>query len=467
MTTSALKNNEPYISSSMQKLLNKKANIFFQEQFDNSSKLTFLVPSSGELKQIKVPFLKKIKMIMIAFGLLFLYFTKIFVVISKSNESKKNRMVLVFSLTIDQVFKDNSLYNFYQFLNRKKFNLTKKSEILIECRGVLRTKKYSNLIVALDIPLKIFTVKFSIKQKMELMLIFSHKLLILIKSFHSSQYMYLVFKEYIYDESVYLLVLSGNQVDKVITGPGNYKYQPIIFEIPEFRGERVMLWYSSNSIPIRYKSKEVENVVKPLEVFLKQMAIDTHWVWTSEHKEYLRRLTDADIFIQGSMVFYNRPKKLNYSRKYDLVIFDVTPLNSNSIYRDTIASFPVAKGFIDDIVENVGLVSKQLNRDIKIHIKHKRPFHQIHSSEYITYIDNLVKDGELSVLPLSMNLYETIAESKMIIGYPFTSPVVIGQELKIPSIYYSSSHILVNYNQSNFIQNKFELFNILEKTLGG
>jgi hypothetical protein len=145
----------------------------------------------------------------------------------------------------------------------------------------------------------------------------------------------------------------------------------------------------------------------------------------------------------------------------------VTPLNSNSIYRDTIASFPVVKEFIDDIVENVGLVSKQLNRDIKIHIKHKRPFHQIHSSEYIAYIDNLVKDGELSVLPLSMNLYKTIAESKMIIGYPFTSPVVIGQELKIPSIYYSSSHILVNYNQSNFIQNKFELFNILENTLGG
>ena len=83
--------------------------------------------------------------------------------------------------------------------------------------------------------------------------------------------MYLIFKEYVFDENVYLSILNKKQVNKIITGPGNYKYQPIIFDIPEFKAERVMLWYSSNSIPIMYKSKKVENKHRHWEIFLKYM----------------------------------------------------------------------------------------------------------------------------------------------------------------------------------------------------
>lgn len=468
MTAFKLKNSKVFGSSSMQKLLNKKVNVYFQENSRNTQRPRFTIPNYNELKLIKVSFLKKIRIIAISFGLLFLYFTKMFVVISKSNKSKKNKTIFIFSLTKDQVFRDSSLHEFHNFLHSKKINMTKKNEILVECRGVLRTKKYSNLIVTLDIPLKVFTVKFSLQQKIVLMFEFSRRLSTLIKSFNNSQFMYLVYKEYIFDECVYLLFLSENQVNKVITGPGNFKYQPVIFEMSEYTGERIMIWYSANSVPIKYKSKlgNIDRNYKLTEGFLKQMKIDTHWVWTNQHKKYLRKLTGSNIFVKQSMVFYNCPKKINYSKKYDIVIFDVTPQNSKSEFSNTIYAFSPAKEFIDEVIESAMLVSQKLGRDISICIKHKRSFSKYHSSRYITYIDNLAENGKLFVLPLNTNLYKTIAESRMIIGYPFTSPVVIGQELKIPSIYYSSSNLLSKYHKNDFIQDKFMLRKFIEKKLG-
>jgi len=56
--------------------------------------------------------------------------------------------------------------------------------------------------------------------------------------------------------------------------------------------------------------------------------------------------------------------------------------------------------------------------------------------------------------------------SKVVIGFPFTSLVIIGQELKVPSIYYSLANLLVKYNPTNFIQSKFELRKYIEIYLG-
>jgi polysaccharide biosynthesis PFTS motif protein len=78
----------------------------------------------------------------------------------------------------------------------------------------------------------------------------------------------------------------------------------------------------------------------------------------------------------------------------------------------------------------------------------------------------LAKNRQLSVLPLDSDLYETIAASKIVIGFPFTSPVIIGQELKVPSIHYSSTNTLVKYNHANFIQSKLELRKYIETNLG-
>ena len=86
MATFRLTNDNVLVSSSMQKLLNKKVNIHFQKKGKSTQNTKFIIPTRNELKQIKVSHLKKIKIIVIALSLLFLYFTKLFVVISKNIE---------------------------------------------------------------------------------------------------------------------------------------------------------------------------------------------------------------------------------------------------------------------------------------------------------------------------------------------------------------------------------------------
>ena len=452
MSVPLTKNSKLYISSYMQRLLNKKVNL--------------TASSRIELMQIKLPFFKKIKIILIALILFLFYCTKIFRIAPKKNKIRENKTVLIYSLTKDQIFKDNSISKLHDFLVSKKFNISEKNEILIECRRILRSRMYSNLVVTFDIPLRIFTTKLSLKGQLKLLLVFFCKLTILVKSFNNSQYIYLVFREYVFDENVYFAIANKNTINKIITTPTAIQYQPISFEIPDFAVERVMLWYSTNSIPIKYKSRKTSIFEKNLENSLQRMAIDTHWVWTNEHKKYLKKMTNSAILVRGSMIFYNPTKKLDSNKKYDVVIFDVTPQNSKSVFKDTIYSFPVAKEFIDDIIESVDLVSQKLDRNIGIYIKHKRNFAPTHSSKYIAYIDVLAKNRQLSVLPLDSDLYEIIATSKIVIGFPFTSPVIIGQELKVPSIYYSSTSTLVKYNQANFIQSKLELRKYIETNLG-
>ena len=51
--------------------------------------------------------------------------------------------------------------------------------------------------------------------------------------------------------------------------------------------------------------------------------------------------------------------------------------------------------------------------------------------------------------------------SKALIGFPFSSSVIIGQKLTVPSVFYFSANTLVKYNLTNFIQNKFKSRNIL------
>ena len=92
MSIPLFKNDKIYISSSLKNLLNKKVNFFFQNKFKNTQKLKFTIFSNDELAQIKLPLLKKIKIIIIALSLLFLYFTKMFICVSESKKIKKIKL---------------------------------------------------------------------------------------------------------------------------------------------------------------------------------------------------------------------------------------------------------------------------------------------------------------------------------------------------------------------------------------
>ena len=68
----------------------------------------------------------------------------------------------------------------------------------------------------------------------------------------------------------------------------------------------------------------------------------------------------------------------------------------------------------------------------------------------------------------NQNLYDLISNSRLVIGFPFTSPVIIGQELNKPSVFYCSSKLLKpQYKDQNnlFLNTKDSLFSYMEKML--
>ena len=73
----------------------------------------------------------------------------------------------------------------------------------------------------------------------------------------------------------------------------------------------------------------------------------------------------------------------------------------------------------------------------------------------------LIKNGKIYISSYIQRLLSKkvnfITSSEVVIGFTFTSPVIIGQELKVPSIYYSSTNTLVKFNPANFIRSKLEL----------
>ena len=81
---------------------------------------------------------------------------------------------------------------------------------------------------------------------------------------------------------------------------------------------------------------------------------------------------------------------------------------------------------------------------------------------------NEFNNSFIDVIDSNQNLYDLISNSKLVIGFPFTSPVVIGQELDRPSIFYCSSKLLPIAHKGrklSFIQSQTSLYSYMEKIL--
>ena len=116
------------ISDNLQQLIYKKVKAFYTIEAtkisNTKSKDVSLVATS--LKNLKVPFIMKITSLLIAHGLLVLYFIKIF------RKNSNDTHTLIYSLTKDQILRENSLAKIYDFLKTRKIHSNETSKILIE-----------------------------------------------------------------------------------------------------------------------------------------------------------------------------------------------------------------------------------------------------------------------------------------------------------------------------------------------
>lgn len=447
-------------SNEIQNLLHKK--VFAKSKYFYSTKnppkdLTEIMPV-GALSKVST-----IKSYLVCILFLNLYFLNIFRL--KSKDSGKN-LILIYSLSKKQAIRNGSTKSLYIFLKSKGLVRNLDSVVLIEIRKILWRKKYEKARTTLDIPLRIYINNFSLILKVICWISMCKRFFRIMQHHRKNPQLSMVFKEFIFDQIVYS-AMDPDKTDKLITTQSNIAYQPLVFEYESFTAKKFMIWYSSNSVPIKYKKEELKRFTINPTVYT-DMRIDEHWVWTKEHKKYLSKYSQAKILVKQSLMFYG-PENLNASsKKIDVLVFDVTPFNNTEITRNSIYTTRESVNFINEITACVKMLNQTNQKDYRVKLKHKRRILKNHSSDYSNFIDHKVKNFEIEIISSDENLYDLISDSKLVIGFPFTSPVVIGQELNRPSIFYCSSKLLPITHKSQkipFIQNQTSLYSYMEKVL--
>ena len=395
--------------------------------------------------------------------ILIAYFTNIFKVTSKSN---RQTLVLIYSLNKDQAIRHRSVKSLNAFLKSRGVINNSKTLVLIEIRKILWNKNYEMTRTTIDIPLRIYADNFTTIKKINCWISMCHRFYKIMKLQRSDRSVSLILKEYIFDEIVYTTLGSVN-IEKLITTQSNIAYQPLIFEYKNMGVKRLMIWYSSNSVPIKYKKANLERFTINPAVY-NNMGIDEHWVWTKKHKQFLIKHTDIKVLVKQSLMFYDSEESRPSIRSYDVVIFDVTPYSDEKINNDSIFTSSEMIRFINESLACVVMLNKKYGVNYKVHLKHKRKMTKDHSSNYSNFIGKKISNKEISIVSPNQNLYDLISNSRLVIGFPFTSPVIIGQELDKPSIFYCSSKLLKPpYKDQNnlFLNTKDSLFSYMEKML--
>lgn len=90
-------------------------------------------------------------------------------------------------------------------------------------------------------------------------------------------------------------------------------------------------------------------------------------------------------------------------------------------------------------------LANKSKKPLNIAIKHKKILHNLHSKNYIDFMNTIKDRKTITIIHPDVNLYDLIQQSRSVIGFPFTSPSIIAKEMNVPVIYYSRNHLMASY----------------------
>jgi polysaccharide biosynthesis PFTS motif protein len=191
-----------------------------------------------------------------------------------------------------------------------------------------------------------------------------------------------------------------------------------------------MIWYATNWRPIQKNAgSAVPGILsKDLEFF-----VDLHLVWDKFEIETLREYGIVKTKDFGSMLFYPFTNTKVLPKLLTVTFFDVTPLKDSTGFYSEQMSIRNILGLVKAIAKH----KESSGVEVCLQIKPKRKYLKSHSSEYITILQKLSQNGSLTQLPSDSNLYHTVGSSSLVLGTPFTSPVLIAKELGVSCAFMS------------------------------
>lgn len=386
---------------------------------------------------------------------------------AKSNTAKDNKGAnLIYGITSAQIFdkRDNSIDSLVSFLEQDRLGLSEiqHGKILVEIREPKFIKSFHQ-------------GRVSIGSRMEELIFFElegidTRIKILIKIF--LRYMCLIFSpiklhEYRFSFFQYLVsdIIFDKKFEKkmnlLITTQSQLLTQPFPFHIDskELSGKRIMLWYSTNHGRI---SKDNSPWEYDYDSKLSCIFIDRNLVWNKSEENRLRKLGVSAQAV-GSIIFkpnpyfesdvshYHKANRKCHRSEHNLIIFDVQPRFDASETR--LYSYKNMGFFIEEVLRATSASSLKIN----CHVKPKREFSKKSelSDEYLNLIESFEKQGKISVLAPSSNLYDLVEHYCMAISIPHTSAGYIFYEANLQSCFYTPYHLqeLVDLNFQNEIEN--------------
>jgi len=348
------------------------------------------------------------------------------------------------------------------FISEKRFDLNLGPETIVEARSVRLKKKSNKLIWTRDI--HIYLIKYlSLNSRFKLVLQILKYHFLILKSAYNCFEIIATYKELVFEMQIAKELLGSNLIGTLINTNSSYSFQDSFFHLTfdAKPHDSCMFWYSDNSVNKPIFNNSIASFDQSL---FEEMKIKKHFVWADSHARYLKKFTEHEISIVGSQLLYPRPKNISRIKEFDFIIFDVTPFASSS----SIDFYSEARmmGFIKDIMD--ALAYPEFS-SFKGGVKPKRLHTDKHSRKYVRLINNSFGPNHKYILfTPDSELYELIAKSRCVIGVPFTSPVVIAKELRVPSCYYIGDDKVIlpkKYNNIPVLRNKQELLSFLQSSL--
>jgi hypothetical protein len=269
------------------------------------------------------------------------------------------------------------------------------------------------------------------------------------------------YKQSIFDVSVWNIVLRQiNSTTFLVTTQTHMLSLPLIFKIQNKIVKKVMMWYSTNSVPI-HKVGELQ-----VDQWLNKDIvdyIDEHFVWNSGQASDLKKQGIIHCKIVGSILFYT--KKFNKGQENFITYFDVTPLSK----ADTIYSVDSCVLVLKDVSSSILELNEKFSTNFILRVKPKRSYSRFHSSEYISTLKKLSKEGMLQIVDWNENLYTCIGSSRAILSVPYSSPIEIGNEMGTPGAYYFDGNtewkLALDQKKAPLFTDKNQLKSWLENTV--
>jgi polysaccharide biosynthesis PFTS motif protein len=361
---------------------------------------------------------------------------------SKSQSFRKSPS-FIYSLTPEQILSKGSTKQLREFLREPRFQkLFHEKHLVIESKQLYKffgQNKYRDIEIVFDTSLWI--AKNELNRRIVLKVIlesFSRLIQVLTKR---KQYKMHILREFLIDEIVWRHFLEKVHKSKqisIVTTQTHFLRLPYAFYIDsKDRIHRSMFWYSTNSTPIQNRKTQMK--FDPNHYAFEN--IDSHYVWTFKHKQFLSKYNpSADIVVAGSILFRPRQKivRRNPNSIDEIVIFDVTPINGLGI--EVFYSREILTDFMQDLVSI--LRSNTSTKLAHIMLKPKRDNRKklrgrlTPSGDYLNFIEGLNQSEVIEILSAETDLYQLVGKSSLVVGIPFTSPVVLAKEMNITCFFY-------------------------------